>query len=247
MGNEPVTRDDLRRALAVNAATKPVNVAVPAAVVVAGVLLGAVWLVAVAVIVYVALGLMTFFDEGEARRVGQAAYGRERPAPAAQLDARGFAPPIRAQLEAARAEQAAIGRAIAESDLGWADVRTETGALVTALEAAARRAQKLSDYLAAQDVGALDRRIVANERDGQAETAAALRTQRAEIVRLDGMLRSAYGEMEQVNASLRTVHARLVGASVSSAADAEADLAGDVRDLRHQVETLTEGLDTGVR
>jgi hypothetical protein len=98
----PVTREHLQRTLVVNAATKPVNVAVPAAVVVAGILVGAPWLLAIAVVVYAALALMTFFDEDEARRVGERASGRTGAPAAPQLDARSLAPPIRAQLEAAR-------------------------------------------------------------------------------------------------------------------------------------------------
>lgn len=239
----PVTREHLRRELVVNAATKPLNIALPAAVVIAGVLVGTPWLFVVALVVYLGLAATTFFDEREAERVGDRVYGRDRPRVAGTLDPRTLAPPIRAQLEAARGEQAAIARTIEGSDLSWADVRGETAALVAALEAAARRAQRLSDYLASQDAEAIRRRIAACERDGERETADALRTQVAELDRLDGMLRGAYGEMEQVNAALRTVHARLVGAAVSSAAEADADLAGDVRDLRERVETLTSGLD----
>ncbi|HEX6391042.1 MAG TPA: hypothetical protein VFZ89_16400, partial [Solirubrobacteraceae bacterium] len=118
----------------------------------------------------------------------------------------------------------------------------ESGQLVAALEAAARRAQKLSAYLADQDPYGLERRIQECERSGQHQTAEALRTQLAELRRLNGMLHNTFGEMEQVNASLKTVHARLVGAAVSTEAGADADLAGDVRELRARVETLTAGL-----
>jgi len=243
MSHEPVTRARLQRELAVNAATKPLNITVPAGVAVAGILTGAPWLLAVAAVVYVALAALTFFDEDEAAKVGDRIYGREDEAAKPLLEAKALAPPIRGQLEAARAEQQAIARTIEGSDLSWADVRSETGQLVKALEAAARRAQRLSSYLAGQDVRALDMRIRQCQESGERETAAALRTQRTELERLDGMLRGAYGEMEQVNASLRTVHARLVGAAVTSEAGADADLAGDVRELRERVETLTSGLD----
>lgn len=245
--NKPVTRRDLQRALAANALTKPLNVALPAAVVVAGIVLGTSWLLPVAALVYAALAATTFFDEQEATRVGEAAYGRDKvlgagAADSGRLEAKTLAPPIRAQLEAARAEQAAITRTIADSDLSWADVRAEVAALVAALEAAARRAQRLYVYLAAQDAAAISTRIDQLQRAHQDETAGALRTQLAELQRLDEMLHSAYGEMEQVNASLRTVHARLVGAAVSSEAAQEGDIAGDVRELRERVETLTTGL-----
>jgi hypothetical protein len=240
--DKPVTRADLKRELVVNAATKPLNIAVPAGVAVAGILIGAPWLLAVAAVVYGVLGAMTLFDEDEAAKVGDRAYGRAGK-PRDELDASALMPPIRAQLEGARGEQQAIARTIEGSDLSWGDVRSETGQLVGALEAAARRAQRLSVYLAAQDVAGLQRRIVECERGGEAETAKALRTQYAELDRLDAMLRGAYGEMEQVNASLKTVHARLVGAAVTSEAGADADLAGDVRELRERVETLTSDLD----
>jgi hypothetical protein len=246
MSEAPVTRARLQRELAVNAATKPINVAVPAGVAVAAVLAGVPLLFVVAAVVYVVLAVMTFFDEGEATKVADKLYGRQRQTTGAVpgLEAKALAPPIRAQLEAARREQQAIATTIEGSDLSWADVRSETGQLVSALEAAARRAQRLSSYLSAQDVAALDQRIGECQRSGERETLTALQTQRGELERLDGMLRSAYGEMEQVNASLRTVHARLVGAAVSSEAGADADLAGDVRELRARVETLTTGLDT---
>jgi ABC-type phosphate transport system auxiliary subunit len=243
MADEPVTRKHLQRELVVNAATKPMNIGVPVSVAVAGILTSAPWLLAVAAVVYVALAAMTFFDEDEAAKVGERVYGREDK-PRQELEASALMPPIRAQLEAARHEQHAIAKTIEGSDLSWADVRSETGQLVSALEAAARRAQRLGVYLAGQDVVGLERRIGECDQTGETETAAALRTQHAELRRLDEMLRSAYGEMEQVNASLKTVHARLVGAAVTSEAGADADLAGDVRELRERVETLTSGLDT---
>ena len=87
MARELVTRSDLRRALAVNAVTRPVNVAVPAAVVVAALLLDASWLVAIAVLCFVALAVLTFLDEGEAERVGARIYARRRDAPTAAVPA----------------------------------------------------------------------------------------------------------------------------------------------------------------
>jgi hypothetical protein len=194
-----------------------------------------------AAVVYVVLAAMTLFDEDEATAVGDRVYRRDEPA-RASLEAKALMPPIRAQLETARAEQRAIAQTIEGSDLSWADVRSETGQLVAALEAAARRAQKLSVYLSSQDPYALQTRIQECERSGQSQTAQALRTQLTEVQRLNEMLQGAFSEMEQVNASLKTVHARLVGAAVSSEAGADADLAGDVRELRERVETLTSDL-----
>lgn len=241
----PPTRQELQRALAVNALTKPVTVGVGAAVAVVAIVLGAWWLLIIALIVYAALATMTFFDEKEAKRVGDNAYGKSHGAIAASgVDASKLAPEIRAQLDAARAEQTGIIKTITDSDLTFADVRDEVAQLVTALEGAAGRAQRLYAYLVTQDRGALERRIRELNQSGDAQTASALRAQDVELGRLDTMLRGAYGEMEQVNASLRTVHARLVGLAVSSQASGEAELVGDVRELRERVTTLTEGLQT---
>jgi hypothetical protein len=243
----PPSRGDLQRALVVNAATKPVAVTVGAGVAVAAIVLGTPWLLAVALVAYAALAAMTFFDEAEAERVGDRAYGKGKAKgggslPAGGLDPRTLTPEIRAQLDAARSEQALIAATIDGSDLSFADVREEVAQLVRALEGAARRAQQLYAYLVTQDRTALRRRIQELDRAHDRQTADALRGQLAELGRLDEMLRAAYGEMEQVNASLKTVHARLIGLAVSSQASGEAELVGDVRELRERVETLTTGL-----
>ncbi len=76
LSKTPVTRDALKRQLAVNAATKPLNIAAPAAVIVVGLLLGVTAVaLPVAIVAYIALFLQTFFDGGEAEKVGKAAYG----------------------------------------------------------------------------------------------------------------------------------------------------------------------------
>src|SRR3954471_19385326 len=98
MASKEVTRATLRRDLAVNAATKPVNVIVPAGVLVAGLLLGTAWLIPVAAVVYVVLAVMTFFDEREAGRVGERAYGKGPDPARPRLDAGSLAGPIRAQV-----------------------------------------------------------------------------------------------------------------------------------------------------
>ena len=91
VAGKEITRTDLRRALAVNALTKPVNVLVPAAVVVAAVIIGAWWLWVVAIVVFAVLCAQTFFDEDEAKKVGDRTYGRERPA-SHRVDTRKLAP-----------------------------------------------------------------------------------------------------------------------------------------------------------
>ena len=58
------------RAVIGNALTKPVNVLVPAGLLVAGFLLSWLWvMVPLAIVAYVLLVVLTLFDEGEAKRV----------------------------------------------------------------------------------------------------------------------------------------------------------------------------------
>src|SRR5262245_27093553 len=110
MARELQTRSQLTRAVAVNAATKPVNIVVPAAVAVVGALVAISWLWAVAVLVYVALVVATFFDADEAEKVGKRSRGVEEGKPAAQrqLDPAALAPPIAERLQQALTEERQI-------------------------------------------------------------------------------------------------------------------------------------------
>jgi chromosome segregation ATPase len=210
-----VTRDDLRRSLVANALTKPVNVAVPAAVVIAGLLLGTWWLLPLAALVYLVLAAMTFFDEDEAKAVGERRYGRDKRA-APRLSEKSMAPKIREYLDAARSERAAIDRTISQSDLPFQDVAQEVDSLLAAVEATARRAQRVHDHLMTRPQG----------------TAQGLRSK----------LRGYHDEMAAVVRALREVHDRLVEASLANEEERDAQLAGDVRDLRARVDAATEGL-----
>src|SRR3954454_3052349 len=96
MAGKEVTRSALQRSLVVNALTKPLTVVVAAAVAVAGIVFGAIWLVGVAVVVYLVLAALTFFDADEAEKVGKRMYGgaAKHVAPAKQADLSRLAPPI---------------------------------------------------------------------------------------------------------------------------------------------------------
>ena len=125
-------------------------------------------------------------------------------------------PKIREYLEAARRERAAIDRTIAQSDLPFTDVAQEVDALLAAVEATARRAQRVHDHLTQRPPG----------------TAEALRSR----------LRGYHDEMAAVVRAMRDVHDRLVEASLANEEDRNAQLAGDVRDLRARVDAATAGL-----
>ncbi|MFL5836686.1 MAG: hypothetical protein ACJ76K_08910 [Solirubrobacteraceae bacterium] len=246
MAEKPVTRSQLQRSLVANALTKPLNVLVPAALVVAGIVLGALWLVGVAVVVYAVLGALTFFDESEAERVGTRIYGTAAKgvAPPKQADLSKLAPPIAQQLGAARAEEARIHTAVTDADLPFEEVTSETDALVRAMESIAIRAQRVYDYLAAHDPRPVQARLRQIEGAGaETELAKALREQLAAYDKLSAQLRRFYDEMEHITASLSTVCAQVV--SMSAAGEGETgqrELAGQVRDLRDQVDALSDGM-----
>lgn len=242
-----VTRAHLQRALVVNAATKPATILVTAAVTVGALLLGAPWLLAVAVVVYLALAMLTFFDGGEAERVGDRVYGQARAGDdVKRLEPRELAPPIRAEVERARREARTVRATIDGSSLSFAEVGAEIDALVGAIEAIAGRAQRVYTYLAAQDVPALDRRLaqLSSAPGGAPESVlAALRDQRKALHELRLVLDRSLARMEEVNAQLGGVNARLVRMSVTQEEAGEHALAGHVRGLREQVEATAAGLE----
>jgi hypothetical protein len=247
MAGKEVTRSRLQRSLVVNALTKPITVIVAAAVAVAGLVLGAVWLVGVAVLVYLVLAALTFFDADEAERVGKRLYGDARKSVAApkQADLSRLAPPIAQQLASARAEEARIRTSVEDADLPFAEVTSEVDSLVSAMESIAIRAQRVYDYLAAHDPrpvqARLDQITAAGSEGG--ELGKALREQLAAYGKLNAQLQRFYEEMEHITASLSTVGAQVV--SMSAAGEGETgqrELAGQVRDLRDQVDALSDGM-----
>ena len=244
-GRELVTRADLRRGLVVNALTKPINVVVPAAVAVAALLIGATWLLAVAVVVYAVLAVLTFFDEGEAEKVGQRVYGDRGAGRLKRIDVRTLAPPIARQVQSARACETQIKETIQHSDLAFAEVNGEVDSLVRAVELIAQRAQRIYDYLATQDLAAIDRRLA--QLQGSTDPSAqaivnALTEQRSALTDLQGQLTSFYSRIEQLVASLGTVNSQLVRMSVTSEDEDQAELASQVRGLREQVDALSAGM-----
>ena len=238
MADKPVTRSELQRKLVANALSKPVNVAVPAVVVVAALLAGVPWLLARRRDRLRRAGGDDVPRRARGRARRDEAYGRVRGSQQPRLETRRLSPEIRAEVEAARAEQARIAETIANAELPFDEVGGEVERLVVAMEATARRAQLVRDYLDTQDIAGIEDRLARASGD----TAVALRDQLEVLTSLGEQLRRFHGEMEQVNAALGAMHARLVGAAVASQGSADAELAGDVRDLRERVDTLTEGI-----
>jgi predicted nucleic acid-binding Zn-ribbon protein len=256
----PVTRADLRRELAVNAATKPATIAVPTALVVAGLLLGYGWLfVALAAVAFVALLATTFFDGDEAERIGKQTYAeaKEKRSRAA-LKARAaehYAPEIQASLDAAREQQERIRSAIDAADLPFTEVSAEVESLMTEMERIARKAETVYDYLAEQDPNATRSRLRDLRDDARGDSDAAraagraadaLEAQLALCNTLGDQLERFYAEMEHLAASLGVVHGQLVRMAVAEDAAMQDELAGQVRELRDRVGAVAEGLNAAV-
>jgi hypothetical protein len=255
VARELVTRGSLSRELVLNAATKPVAILTAAGVAVAAFVLGALWLLLVAVVLYGALFLITLFDAEEAARVGQRAYGRARGlGRRPQLDRRKLSPRIAELLDDAQTEEGRIRQAIDQSDLPLTDVSVEVDRLMADTERIAQRAQLVETYLSEQDPAALTRRREALRREGssaaQAQTRGALERARNAVEEqlrvyglLDGELDRFYAEMEHLNASLAVVHGQVVRMSVAEESSLQEDVASQVRDLRERVGTLAGGID----
>jgi hypothetical protein len=241
----PVTRKDLGRELAVNAALKPLNIAAPAVVVVVGLLLGVpVIALPVAIVLYVVLGLQTFFDSREAEKVGRAAYAEAHPRREA-LDASTLAPEIARPLQQARATAAAIRRAVTEADQPLDDVVAEVDGLVTAMETSARRAQLIASTLEGQDIRALDRDIARRSSSTDPDVQALVRdlqAQRASIVRLQDKLDRFQVGMERISASLGLLRTSVAEMSASEEEAAQRELSAQARELRERTDLLAQSM-----
>ena len=230
--HKPVSRCELRHALVLNAATKPVNVLVPAGVVVATLLLQVPWLALVALVCWVALVVTTFFDEDEAWAVGERARAARRgPAPHVRVDAAVSDPAIAGRWQAAIAARASIRVAVEASEAPLEDVTREVDALIEAMRPNAGRAQRIHDVLAADPPATLRRRV-------EREPSAALRAKLSALERLQERLDRLLAEMDQVVTTLQTVHAEIL---VTDGIEQDA-LAGQLLDLRTRVQLLSADL-----
>jgi hypothetical protein len=253
--SELVTRGALARRLAVNAATKPLNVAVLGGLIAAGIVLNLVVVVgAIAIVAYLVLVALTFFDAEEAERIGNELYagrrgGRDRTAPV--LDVGTLEPRIAALVQQARATAAGIRDAIAQADHPFDDVAADVDALVAAMDTSARRAQLISSTLAGQaragqDIAGLDRTIAdLRSRGDDADVRALiadLAAQRDATARLEERLERFEVGMQRICASLGLLRTRLVEMSASEEEAAQRELARQSRELRERTDLLAEAM-----
>ena len=227
MARPPDTREDLRRALVANALTKPLNVLVPALVVVAGSLLGSSLLIAVALICWLGLAFVTFFDEDEAARVGRRRRATARAAtPTAAPVAEPRTPEIARRVRDAHAAADSVREAVRESELPLDDVTGEVDALVALIERHAARADRMHRFLAEHPL-----------------PAAAPEPQRQALGRLRERHEALLGEIDRAAAALDTVHAEVLAVDGLAEVEARRALAGRVAELQAKVQVVSAGLD----
>jgi hypothetical protein len=255
MSGALVTRRFLARELALNAATRPVNLAVPTAVAVAGFLL-TVWLLPIALFVYAALVMTTLLDGDVAEAVGHEVYARRR-APRASLPRREWSDAgVAAKLALAHYAEQRIRQAIADSPVPLVDVETELARLLQELEKLAGQADRVATYLGGENESVLRGRL-AQLREGRsgdqqvdnanAQAAAALEDQLAARGELSRQLSRLDAQMEHIVATLGAVHAQIIRLTVAEEAFAQRHVAAQVRELRLEVGAAADAFEESYR
>jgi hypothetical protein len=257
MTAELVTRRRLGRELAINAATKQLNIGAGVAVLVAALVLSTVWLVPVAVLVYLGMVIATLFDGKEAERVGKATYDRLREGKRLELDPAVFAPAAAGQLERVRKQEAQIRVAAEGARLAPTDLVPEVEKLVDGYEALAVRAQRLHEYLGDGDEERAARQSLRRLQAEQsadpataaahAQAIAAIEDQLRARGQLTAQLARVEAQMEHITATLGTIHAQVVRMSVTEEAAGRPDASALVRDLQREVSAAVDALDETYR
>jgi hypothetical protein len=245
---EPYRRRDFAGALAANAAAKPFNIGVLVATMAAAVAVGGTIGVALAValLVYAAACIRTFFDEEEADRVLARVRDDRRKrltsgTPRLGLDE--LAPPIREHVRAARRREATIREAIERSELPYEEVSVEVDGFVRAMERTAARAQTLYEALADNPPEHVEARLAqVRAEPGRDALVEALEHQARMQRRMEVQLGRFFDEMERMTVELDTIRGSLVSLSAAEGAGAQERLAGDVRSLRERMGTVADGM-----
>lgn len=245
----PYTRGQFNRALIVNAATDTFNVVLLAAVLIAGILLGAlVYVLPVAAIAYLAGVARTYLDEDVASRVLERERTQRRPSlEGGRRRARpeDFDPQIGRLLEGARVREARIRDAIERAELPYDEVAAEVDRFVVAMDQTAVRAQLLAEALNDTSPALVERRLAAlrvHDDPAKSELIDALMGQLAALQRMERQLSRFYAEMERMLIELDTVRSQLISVSASTEGAQQAQLAGDMRALRERMGAVADGM-----
>src|SRR4051794_32770789 len=241
----PYSRAEYNRALVVNALASPFNVAILAAMLIAGLVLHVFAILApVAIVIYGIAAARTYFDEDVAQKVlERERASRRRDLEAGRPDPAQLAPPIRQLVEAGHQREDRIRDAIERAELPYPEVAAEVDRFVRAMESTAARAELLYEALAESPPQWVEQRLREVRGDpAKAELAEALERQHEVLLRMEGQLQRFYAELERVLVELDTVRGNLVSASASTEAANQQRLAAEVRGLREEVGALAEGM-----
>jgi hypothetical protein len=247
-----MTRGEINRLLVANALLKPwPNVLVPAALAAAGILLGLGWVaVPIAIVAWLCLSVITYFDGDEAERVAGRVRERRQLASRseARLDPASLAAPIATQLNAVLAQEQRIREAIERADLPFTEVSDEVDTFVRSAERTAGRAELLYEYVTDQDPRQVEQRLRAVEMaaetgdPSQRALAEALRAQLEAMRKANHKLQGFYTEMERIAVELGNIRGQLLSVSAATEAASQRELAGNVRDLREQMGAVADGM-----
>jgi hypothetical protein len=225
------------------------NIVVPAAIAVAGLVLGIGGLaLIIAVVCWIALSAITYLDGDEAERVSSELRAKrrrqfEKANPRVLPSA--LAPPIAQRLQAVISEQGRITQAIQRAELPFDEVSGEVDVFVRAAEKTASRAQLLYEYLSDHDPRAVEHRLAELQSTDDPSKRAlrdAVEAQASALRRGSQQLDRFYTEMERIGVELGNVRAELLAVSAASEAAGQQRLAADVRDLREQMGSVSAGM-----
>jgi predicted Ser/Thr protein kinase len=245
----PYTRREYNRALVLNALTAPFGVCLLAGMLVAGLLLDVfVFLLPVAIVIYVAAAVRTYLDEDAQQEV----LKRERSKRKERLESgkpdrslSEFSPRIADLMARALEKDARIRAAIDRAELPYDEVSQEVDRFLATMWQTAARAELLCEGLRDSPPEAVARRLQEVERardPTKAELIEALSQQLAVQRKMEGHLLRFYDQMEQMLVELDTVRGHLITVSASTEADNQERLADDVRDLREEMGAVAEGM-----
>jgi hypothetical protein len=248
--DRPPTRSELNKLLIANALTKPFpNVLFPALIAIGGLVLGATWILGVAVVAYAAFAAVTYFDGDEAEQVADEERAKRRKAfekANPRVSPGALAPPIGQRLHAVLQEEQRINRAIGQAELPFDEVSGEVDSFVRAAEGTAQRAQLIYEYLSDHDPRAVEARLAQLRADDPDPSKRALReaveAQWRALQRGSEQLDRFYTEMERIAVELGNVRAELLTVSAASESAEQKRLAADVRDLREQMGAVSAGM-----
>jgi hypothetical protein len=240
----PAPPADDRRALAGRALADPFSLAAAGAVVLAGVVLGGLALaLPLALVLYLAGAVRAYLDDD----VREAVRAKVEP-PRPPSPSRGLAEEIQLLLRHAAQTRLRVHEAIDDADLPYTEVAAEVDRLVATMHDAAARAQRLHEGLRdapPEEVAARLARVTAENDPAKASLITALGDQLAVQRRMEAQLGHFYAEMDRMLIELDTVRGSLVNASVSTGRDNQAQVAGEVRELRDDMGAVAAGIDQG--